>query len=697
MSDERDERKGASRATIERNTELAKGLLWDNHESFEDARHGFIETTEPLVIKEDGQVVWDMAVFLSPLGHQTPASHPADTVNPSLWRQAKLNSFNGLFEVHQRIYQVRAFDVSNMTIIEGETGLIVIDPLASVECARAALKLYHEHRQRRGEAGTPEVKAVIYTHSHVDHFGGVEGVLPTDPDKRKEVAIYAPDGFLEHAVSENIYASAAMGRRSQYSYGEILHRDDKGLVDSGIGKTISLGTVSLDPPTVTITQQVQREKVAGLEVIFHLTPSSEAPAEMDFYFPKLKAYCPAENATRNMHNLQTLRGANVRDALKWSKYLSESLEMFGGEVEVMFASHHWPVFGHERVVHHLARQRDMYRYLNDQTLRMLNKGYTGTEIAEVFEMPTTLAEDWSCRGYYGTTSHNSKAVYDKYMGWYDGDPVNLHRLPPRETALRYVQLVGAERLIEVAGEATAKGEYRWAAELLHHVVYACPERTDVRGLLADVYEQMGYAAESGTWRNIYLAGAKELRHGPTEMALPTAGISMTASMTTEMIFDAFGLRLIGPQAGIKPISMNWELGKLGEGPNRCLVRVENAALSYVQGKHDANADVTVRMTRDTMNRLLAGDLSLGEAIRDGLIETRGDRRALLRFFCLMDTQDQHFPIVTPRKDARRAWEGSDTLDGLAGIADGTATEEAMLSHPGVKKARPFVLEFLHGC
>lgn len=431
---------------------MASKLNWDDKQSFEDAGRGLIATWNPLEIRNaEGQTIWTLVPYLPPAGTQEPGSCPPETVNPSLWRQATVNSINGLFEVCEGIYQVRAFDMSNMTIIEGATGLIIIDPLISTECAQSALRLYRENRTQ-----DLPVAAVIYTHSHVDHFGGVEGILPDDPDARPGVQIYAPEGFLEHAVSENVYAGCAMGRRAQYMYGPILPQDDKGQVDTGLGKGQSKGSVSLYAPKVTISKTGQTENIAGVEVVFHMTPGSEAPAEMDFYFPKFKAFCAAENATHNMHNIQTLRGANVRDALKWSKYLGESLEMFGGEAEVMFASHHWPIWGNANVADFLARQRDMYRYLNDQTLRMLNKGYTGIEIAEVFEMPETLARDWACRGYYGSTSHNAKAVYDKYLGWFDGDPANLHRLTPQDAAGRYVKLMGGAENVLKAGPGSRR-------------------------------------------------------------------------------------------------------------------------------------------------------------------------------------------------------------------------------------------------
>lgn len=684
------ERKDASKITITRNAEMAKHLPFDDTQSFDDARKGFVATWDDLTITNaGGRIVWTLA----PYQDQTEGSPAPDTVNPSLWRQGQLNTLNGLFKVCDGIYQVRAFDMSNMTIIEGTTGLIIIDPLISVECAASALNLYRTYRPE--QAGL-EVTSVIYTHSHVDHFGGVEGIMPSDSAKKAAVKIYAPEGFLEHAVSENVYAGCAMGRRAQYMYGPFLESDNQGQVDTGLGKGQSTGQVSLYPPTDTISKTGDVVDIAGVQVIFHMTPGSEAPAEMDFYFPKQRAFCAAENATHNMHNIQTLRGAAVRDALAWSKYLGEALELFGHEAEVLFASHHWPIWGQPNIADFLGRQRDMYRYLNDQTLRMLNKGYTGIEIAEVFEMPASLAKDWSCRGYYGTVSHNTKAVYDKYLGWYDGDPSNLHRLTPESAAPKYVALMGgADAVIQAAKQAGERGEYRWAAELLRHVVFADQNNTEAKNLQAEILEQMGYQAENATWRNNFLMGAQELRNGirpppPDKSPSPT----MIAAMTLDMIFDALGTRLMGPRADGKLIVMNWIFTGPDSSPDSIyVVRVENGALSYVPGKHDKQdkqADVTLTLTRDTLNQLMAGQISTKQVIEDKLASIAGDVSALLEFFRLLDDNDPSFPIVTPRSDARVAWLG----DKLSATA---ISAEQSMNHDKVAKARQFFGELPRGC
>jgi alkyl sulfatase BDS1-like metallo-beta-lactamase superfamily hydrolase len=689
-----DNRKNATEITIARNAAMASRLNWQDEQSFSDAQKGYIATWDPLIIKDKntGTTVWDIEPYLE---FEAP-DRPPLTVNPSLWRQAHLNNFNGLFRVCEGIYQLRAFDMSNMTIIEGKAGLIIIDPLISVQCAQSGLELYRKYRP---ETADLDVTAVIYTHSHVDHFGGVEGIMPDDPEKKKAVRIYAPDGFLEHAVSENVYAGTAMGRRAQYMYGPLLVKDDKGQVDTGLGKGQSTGDVSLYQPTDVITSSsapetisgivVQRVTVAGVDVLFHLTPGSEAPAEMDFFFPDFKAFCAAENATHNMHNIQTLRGANVRDALKWSKYLAEAIEFLGGKAEVMFASHHWPIWGHENVEGFLGRQRDMYRYLNDQSLRMLNKGYTGIEIAEVFEMPEGLAKDWSCRGYYGSTSHNAKAVYDKYLGWFDGDPANLHKLTSEEAAPKYVALMGGPNAVLNAARAAGEaGEYRWAAELIRHVVYADQNNQDAKNLEADMLEQMGYQAENATWRNFYLQGAKELREGIAPAGPPKSSPTIIAAMTLDMVFDALAAKIIGPMVRDAKIDMEWNFI---DPPDPYLVVIQDGVLNYTKGKLGSRADVSLTLSRDTLNKMMSGEISPGVAIDQGLLKIDGDFKALAHFIFLLDEPDPSFPIVTPRSDTKLEWMGGDKLADLQGSV------EELMKHPKIARARDFIGELPRGC
>jgi alkyl sulfatase BDS1-like metallo-beta-lactamase superfamily hydrolase len=655
------EPKGASDSTKQANEALRATLPFDDVEDFSDAEEGFLLTWPDLTIpypSDPDKSVWT----LRPYEDQKPGSTCPETVNPSLWRQSTLNRTNGLYRVADGFYQVRAFDMSNMTIIEGKTGLIIIDPLISCECAADALKLYREYTK-----STRQVKAVIFTHSHVDHFGGVLGVISPE-DVKNGVEVVAPDGFLEHAVSENVYAGIAMGRRAQYMYGPTLKAgmdaDNKGQVDAGLGKGQSVGKVSIVAPTLSVSRTGQMVTLDGVDIVFHMTPGAEAPSEFDFYFPKSRLFCAAENAVHTMHNIQTLRGAKVRDALLWSKYLNETLSMFGRETDVLFASHHWPVWDKRgdktgRVARFLTMQRDMYRYLNDQTLRMLNKGYTGIEIAEVFEMPPALAKEWSCRGYYGTVNHNVKAVYDRYMGWFDGNPSNLHPLPPAESAPRYVEAMGgAKAVIARAYVAYQKGEYRWAAELLNKLIFAEPDNKDAKLLLADVLEQLGYQAEAATWRNFFLMGAKELRdEGPPVPETTSSDSSMMSAMTVEMIFDAIAGKINGPQANAdpNPIVMNWIFTDTEE---QYLVELSNGALSTTAGKTSTRDDVTVILTRDALDRIMAKETVLARSIEAGDVKVYGDITKLGRLISLLDPGDVGFPIVTPRPNSVDAWRGS---------------------------------------
>jgi alkyl sulfatase BDS1-like metallo-beta-lactamase superfamily hydrolase len=433
---------------------------------------------------------------------------PPTTVNPSLWRQSSLVAQQGLFEVVPGVYQVRGFDLSIISFVEGQRGIIVIDPLISTETAAAALALYRRHR------GDRPVTAVIYTHSHVDHFGGVRGVTSQAEVNAGDVVIVAPEGFLHHAVVENVYAGAAMARRAGYMYGAALDRGPSDQVGAGLGQTTSTGTVTLIPPTLTITTTGQQESIDGVRIEFQMAPGTEAPAEMHFFFPDRQGLCMAENATHTLHNLLTLRGALVRDPHAWAGYLTEAIELFGDRAEVAFASHHWPTWGADRVVEYLSLQRDLYAYLHDQTVRMLNKGLVGGEIAERMQLPPALESAWHTHGYYGSVSHNVKAIYQRYMGWYDGNPSHLWQHPPVEAARRYVKFMGgADAAVAKARDSYDAGDYRWVAEVLNHVVFAEPSHAEARELQADCLEQLGYGAENGTWRSAFLSGAHELRHG----------------------------------------------------------------------------------------------------------------------------------------------------------------------------------------
>jgi alkyl sulfatase BDS1-like metallo-beta-lactamase superfamily hydrolase len=479
-------------------------LPFHDTRDFDDADRGFIAALSPCVVKAaDGRVVWDNDAYSFLTG-------PAPTsVHPSLWRQSTLVAKQGLYEVVPGIYQVRGFDLSNISFIEGDTGVIVIDPLVSTEVAAAALDFYRTHR-----GSDRPVVAVIYTHSHVDHFGGVLGVTSQAEVDAGTVAVIAPEGFTEHAVQENVYAGPAMTRRATYMYGAALDRGPQGQVGCGLGQAPSSGEVGLIVPTIDISETGETLTVDGVEIEFQMAPGTEAPAEMHFYFPQFRALCMAENATHNLHNLLTLRGALVRDPHAWSGYLTEAIDSFADRTDVVFASHHWPTWGHEHIVEFLSLQRDLYAYLHDQTLRLLNQGYTGVEIAEMFQMPPVLDQAWHTRGYYGSVSHNVKAVYQRYMGWFDGNPGRLWPHPPEALGPRYVEAIGGiGRVVELAQAAFDSGDFRWAATLLDHAIFTDEHHAGARELYADTLEQLGYGAETATWRNFFISGATELRVG----------------------------------------------------------------------------------------------------------------------------------------------------------------------------------------
>ena len=478
-------------------------LPFDDTADFDDADRGFLGALSPCVVKAaDGRVVWDND------GYAFLAGEPPTSVHPSLWRQSQLCAKQGLYEVVEGIYQVRGLDLSNISFIEGDTGIIVIDPLVSTETASAALALYRTHR------GDRPVVAVIYTHSHVDHFGGVLGVTSQADVDAGKVAVLAPEGFTEHAVQENVYAGTAMARRAGYMYGAALDRGPQGQVGCGLGQTPSTGEVAIIVPTIDITTTGEKHTIDGVEIEFQMAPGTEAPAEMHFYFPRYKALCMAENATHNLHNLLTLRGALVRDPHGWAGYLTEAIDTFVDRADVVFASHHWPTWGRENIVEYLALQRDLYAYLHDQTLRQLNQGYTGIEIAENFQMPPALEKAWHTHGYYGSVSHNVKAVYQRYMGWFDGNPGRLWAHPPEAIGPRYVEAIGGiDRVVEIAQAAFDDGDYRWAATLFDHAMFTDEKHAGARELYVETLQQLAYGAENGPWRNFFLAGATELADG----------------------------------------------------------------------------------------------------------------------------------------------------------------------------------------
>ncbi len=627
-------RRPATQRIAAANLAIAQQLPFSDKRDFEDARRGLVAGFAPGVVRDDdGEVVWDLDSYAF-LEGDCP-----ETANPSLWRQAQLNRIAGLFEIAPGFYQLRGFDLSNMHIVEGDRGIVVIDPLISAETAAAALALYREHRGER------PVTALIYTHSHVDHFGGARGVVSAAEVESGEVPVVAPVGFIEHAVSENVYAGTAMGRRAGYMYGAGLKRGPEGQIGAGLGMTTSTGTVTVIPPTLEITETGQEETLDGVRVVFQLTPGTEAPAEMNFHFPEHRVLCIAENATHNLHNTLTLRGALVRDPHVWASYLNESIELFGDVSDALFAGHHWPCWGRERIIEFLRKQRDLYGYIHDQTLRLLNRGYVGSEIAEVLELPPELAREWHCRDYYGSLNHNAKAVYQRYMGWFDGNPAHLWEHPPEEAARRYVEFMGgAEAVLGKARESYADGDYRWVATVASHVVFADPENQEARELEADALEQMAYGAENATWRNFFLGGADELRGKVGETPTDTAPRDFVANLTVGQLLDAMAIRVNGPRAWDEHLVMNWEFTDSGE---RYAVRLENAVLTHVVGKSDPEAQVTLRMERSALDELLTEVTPLPELLGTGRVEIEGDAMGLGLLMSLLDDPDPGFNIVLP--------------------------------------------------
>jgi len=618
--------------TAEANAKFGAALALSDPVDFEEAKRGFVATDENISIVTAMGRTWNPQDFAFVEGDAPPS------VNPSLWRQAKLNANHGLFQVTDGVYQVRGYDVSNMTWIRGRTGWIVVDPLTSVESATAARALARKH------LGDDPIVAVIFTHSHVDHFGGVAG-LWTDGAAEK-VQVVAPTRFVEEVASENVLAGTAMARRATYQFGFSLPDGPRGYVDTGLGKQPLSGTTSFALPTDEVRETPQEMLIDGVPFVFQYTPDSEAPAELAFYLPDHKVYLGAEIVNRTMHNLYTLRGTKVRDALKWSGYIDDAIQRFP-DVEIVATSHTWPVFGNERAVAYLKGQRDTYRYIHDQTLRLANQGATPREIAEQLELPPSLASHFANRGYYGTLRHNAKAVYQFYFGWYDGNPANLDPLPPEPLAKKYVEaLGGAAAVKEKARTAIDAGDYRWASTLLDHVVFADPNDADARALLASAYEQLGYQAESGVWRAVYLSGANELRQGVVNQPVGVRTASaILEQVPLDLFFAAMATRIDGPEAATRePTSLNFVFTDVGETH---VLQLENGVLHHWKRAADPNAAVTVELTRALFLKMVTGEAGLKDLIFSDELKVQGSRATLLSFFGLLDPVEPNFPIVTP--------------------------------------------------
>ena len=627
--------KPATQATKEAQAQVLASLPFDNTEDFNLAKRGLIARPDPLIIKGDnGEIIWDMS-GLDYLNGPRP-----DTVNPSLWRQAQLNAIYGLFQVTERIYQIRGFDLANMTLIEGDTGWIIVDPLTATETVRAAMEVVDKHFGKR------PIKAILSTHSHVDHFGGIRALANEEDLASGKVRFVAPAGFVEEAASENVIAGNAMGRRATYMFGNLLPPTVQGNIDSGLGKGVAFGTISLLTPTDVITATGQKLVLDGVTFEFQNVPGAEAPAEFIFYLPEFKALCLAEEVNAVMHNLYTPRGAKTRDALIWSRHLTDTLELFGDRMDLAFGSHHWPRWGREEAYEYISKQRDMYRFMHDQTVRLMNSGYTSTEISNMLDLPPSLRQEFYNRDYYGTVSHNVRAVYNFYLGYFDAVPANLNPLAPAVRAEKYVALAGGSAgVMAKAQTAFDTGEYRWVAELLNHLVFADPDNEAAKNLLADAYEQMGYQAESGPWRNFYLTGAQELRRGILKPErVRTVSPDLIASVPTSMFLDFMGVRFDPEDADDLKVKINLDFTDTDE---QFVLSLENSVLNNIPGKQDPEANASLKLTRALFNRVALGETNFAKEIVLGNVKFSGNPLALTRVFGRLQEFDPWFNIVTP--------------------------------------------------
>lgn len=621
----------ASASTVQANAEFAKTLPLADSQDFEDAKRGFIARPTGKILAADGSVITDFDAFNFVDGDAPP------TVNPSLWRHAKLNAQIGLFKVVDGVWQLRGFDIGNMTLVEGKTGWIVIDALTCRETAAAALAFARQH------LGNKPVTALMFTHSHADHFGGALGVL-TPEQVKAGVPVIASNGFMEEATSENVLVGTAMGRRSAYQFGKNLERSAKGLVDTGLGKGVGYGTFGVLAPTDLITQPTEERVLDGVRFVFHNVPGAEAPAEMTFSIPALKVYGGAENLAQTMHNLLPVRGAKVRDALRWAGYMQDALDQLG-DAEVYVGQHNWPLWGHERITQFITQHRDVYKYTHDQTVRLINAGLTPAEIADQIRLPKSLQTHFGARGYYGDLRHNVKAVYQFYLGAYDGNPAHLDPLPPVEMAKRYVALAGgADKAVAAAQTAFDNGDYRWAAELLNHVVFADGDNKPARELLARAYDQLGFVAEASTWRNSYLTAAAELRGGPPKQGINRAAfIDMLSQTPIERFLEAMAASLNGPAAEGKDLKINLVLTDTKES---YVLWIENAVLHHRRAEAAADANATLTLTKTFFVRMMAGTAGAKDMLTSDEIKVTGSKIDLARFLSLIDKAPGTFPIVT---------------------------------------------------
>jgi alkyl sulfatase BDS1-like metallo-beta-lactamase superfamily hydrolase len=625
---------GASEFTIASNKTFADNLDLDNQQDFKDARRGMIaEAPNTALISKSGVQVWDAGAYDFIQG-EAP-----DTVNPSLWRQAKLNNIRGLFKVDEGIYQLRGFDLANTSLIKGDTGWILVDPLTTMETTEAAMAFAEQH------LGDIKLTGVIFTHSHIDHFGGVLSLINSQQAADNNVPIIAPAGFMEESTSENIIAGPAMTRRGVYMFGNSLPRSAEGHVDAGLGKQVIYGSTSILQPTLVIDQPEMALSIDGVEFEFYNMPGSEAPAELTFYLPEHKAFCGAEVLSHVMHNVLTLRGAKVRDALLWSDYIGQSIDRLD-QVEVFFNSHHWPTWGHDRIITQMEQQQDMYKFTHDQTVRLANLGYTPSEIAERLKLPKSLAGNFHLRGYYGTLSHNSKAVYQHYFGWYQGNPAQLNPLPPEQSSVRYVEFMGgAEAILHKASESMQRGEYRWVAEVLNHLVFAQPDNDAALQMLAYAYRQLGYQAESGPWRDIYLSGALELQSESREQFYdPGLARAFVQQVPLMQFMKALSVRLDAEKAEAELLVINM---LFTDQQQNFVLTVRNSVLHYQQLPAANNADASIALTKNLFVDLLLGQVGIQQLLTTDELQVDGSVLKLLKFFSLLGESNDNFNIVTP--------------------------------------------------
>jgi alkyl sulfatase BDS1-like metallo-beta-lactamase superfamily hydrolase len=632
-----DAARDAEPATRAANEAMAGRLPFADTADFEAAGKGLIAPVPGgAVVTGSGTVLWNLGEYAFVEGELAPA-----TVNPSLWRMARLNLANGLFKVVDRLYQLRGFDIANMTVIEGDTGLILIDPLTTAEVARAALAHYRAHRPDK------PVVAVIYTHSHIDHYGGVRGVVDEADVKAGKVKVIAPAGFMEAISGENVMAGPPMSRRAQFQFGTMLPRGPRGQVDAGLGKSVARGTPGLIAPTQSIVEPVEEHTIDGIRIVFQLAPETEAPAEMHMFYPELGVLNMAENACPLLHNFIPLRGAVARDPRVWAKYIGDAIAMYGPKTEVLIGQHHWPTWGNAKIVDYLEAQRDLYKHIHDQTLRYMNRGWRPAEIAEAIDLPPGLAGRWSVRGYYGSVSHNVKAVYQRYLSWYDGNPCNLHPLPPAPAARKFVEYMGGAAAVIARAKADfAKGEFRWVAQVMKEVVYAEPDNREARALCADALEQMGYQAESATWRNAFLYGAQELRHGVFQLPVrPGMGADTLAGLATDMFFDLMAIRIDPAKAAGKPMVINWRFTDRGES---LTLTLKHCTLTHRMGETAAAADALVTTTRATLDAIVLRKTTIPDALAGGALVVDGDMARLAALFAMMDEpHGPMFDVMTP--------------------------------------------------